>query len=490
MASLNMDDSQRYLQQQVEIRTLTGGAKSLSRAVVEDFRFAFRGAVLRPTDPDFDEARRIWNAMIDRRPALIARCTGTTDVVNAVRLACEHELLVSIRGGGHNISGLAVCEGGLMLDLSGMKEVAVEPARNVARAQAGCRLGDLDRATQLHGLATVLGFVSETGIGGLTVGGGFGYLTRRFGWTCDNLVSMEVVTADGTVVRAAGNENEDLFWALRGGGGNFGVVTSFEYRLHPVGPEIVGGAIAWRAEEAPAVLRLFRDLTRTAPRELTCVATLRTAPPASWLPEEIHGQPIVAMFICHTGRPEDGEALVAQVKRFGKPVADGIVRRSYVQMQSLIDATQPKGRRYYWKSEYLPDLEPGLLDGVIAQASRVPSPHSAILLFHIGGALNELPPGHSPAGNRDAAYVLNIMGSWEHAADDEANVRRTRECWRALRSFSTGGVYINFLTEEEGADRIAAAYGQKALQRLASIKQKYDPLNLFRHTKNITFPIA
>ena len=469
----------------VTMKMLDGTTTTLAREALEAFRAAFRGPLLTSGDAGYDDVRQIWNAMIDRRPALIARCTGTADVVQAVRLAREHRLLSSVRGGGHNIAGLAVCEGGLMIDLSLMKGVWVDPEARIARAQAGCTLGDLDRETQLHGLAAVLGFISATGIAGLTVGGGFGYLTRSRGWTCDNLVSVEVVTAEGKVVRAADEENDELFWCLRGGGGNFGIVTSFEYELFPVGPEIVGGAVVWKGEDAAAVLRFYREFAAAAPRELTSVAVLRIAPPAPWLPKEIHGRPVIAIFACHAGDPKEGEKLVAPIKAFGAPVADILVRRPYVQMQSLLDATQPKGRRYYWKSEYLSALEPALLGGIVEHAARIPSPHGAIILFQIEGALNEFPADHSPAGNRDAAYVLNITASWEEAADDAANVAWARGAWEAMRQFSTGGVYLNFLTEDEGADRTEAAYGTTTFARLAALKREYDPLNLFRHTKGV-----
>src|SRR5438045_96411 len=340
----------------LELKSLDGGSVTIPPEALQAFKSAFKGAVLGPDDAAYDETRKIWNAMIDRRPALIARCTGSADVVQAVRFARTHRLLSSVRSGGHNIAGLAVPEAGLMIDLSLLRGVWVDAAARTARCQAGCTLADVDRETQLHGLAAVLGFVSTTGIAGLTVGGGFGYLTRSQGWTCDTLVSMDVVTADGALVRASADENAELFWALRGGGGNFGIVTSFEYRLFPVGPEILGGAIAWRGDEAVQVLDAYRELSAAAPRELTSVAVLRRAPPAPWLPKEVHGQFIVAVFVCHTGRLEDGEALVAALRKVGKPVADIVTRRPYTQMQSLLDATQPKGRRYYWKSHYLPEV--------------------------------------------------------------------------------------------------------------------------------------
>lgn len=469
----------------LNLTRINGGTVDLAQDDLQSFKAGFKGQVLTADDAQYDEARKIWNAMIDRRPGLVARCTGTVDVVQAVRFARRHGLLCSVRGGGHNIAGLAVCEGGLMIDMSLLRGVWVDPVRRTALAQAGCTLADVDRETQLHGLAAVLGFVSATGIAGLTVGGGFGYLTRRHGWTCDTLVSMEVVTAGGEVLRVSEHEHEDLFWALRGGSGNFGIVTSFEYRLFPVGPEILGGAIAWSGDDAGQVLDAYREFSAGAPRELTSVAVLRTAPPAPWLPKEIHGKPIVAIFVCCCGKIEDGEALLAPLRALGHPVADIVTRRPYTQMQSLLDATQPKGRRYYWKSHYLPGIDRQTIDLAVEHAGRIQSPHSAILLFQIQGALGELPAGHSPAGNRDAAYVLNIAGSWEKPGDDAVNVRWARDCFDAMRSCSTGGTYINFLTEDEGQDRIEAAYGRANLDRLAALKRKYDPDNFFRHTKNV-----
>ena len=422
--------------------------------------------------------------MIDRRPALIVRCTGVADVVAGVNAARVHGLPLSIKGGGHNIAGLAVCEGGLMLDMSLLRGVEVDPAGRVARAEPGCLLGDVDRETQAHGLAAVLGFVAATGCAGLTLGGGFGYLTRRFGWTTDNLASIELVTADGRVVRASENENSDLFWGLCGGGGNFGVATGFEYRLHPVGPDVFAGAIAWRGEEAASVLELYRSVVTEAPRELTCVASLRLAPPAPWIAKEVHGKPIVALFVCYSGRLEDAERVLAPIKGFGSPVGDILQQRTYVSQQCLLDATQPKGRRYYWKSEYLQSFESALFTRAIEQASRIVSPHSAILLFPIDGALNELPDDHSAVGNRDAVGVLNIAASWERSEDDQANIEWSRNAWRDLRQFSTGGTYINFLTEEEGDDRTRAAY-RANYPRLAQLKAAWDPENLFHTNKNI-----
>ncbi len=457
---------------------------TLDASLVQGLRAGLRGPVLVPSDPGYDDTRAIWNAMIDRKPAVIARCLGTSDVIAGLRFAREHSLPVSIRGGGHNIAGLALAEGGLMLDLSLMRGVWVDRAARLARAQGGCLLGDVDRETQLHGLAAVLGFVSATGVAGLTLGGGFGYVSRRFGWTSDNVRAMDLVTADGRQVRASEQENADLFWALRGGGGNFGVVTGIDYELHPLGPEIYGGPVAWRAESAPEVLEAFRKTTAEAPPELTLVGLMRKAPPAPWLAKDVHGQLIVMVLSCHTGKPEDGEKLLAPLKSLGKPVGDVLQRRPYVSLQSLLDATQPKGRRYYWKSEYLPGIESDVLGKLHEHAGRITSPHSAVIVFQLGGEIAKRPVDHSAVGNRDAAAVLNITASWEKPEDDATNVEWARAAWRDMKRFSTGGTYVNFLTEEETGERVAAAYG-KNLKRLGEIKARWDPENVFRMNKNI-----
>lgn len=454
------------------------------RSALDAFRASVRGVLLLPDDPGYDEARSVWNAMIDRRPGLILRCLGVSDVVAGVNFARDNGLPLSIKGGGHNIAGLAVCDDGLMLDLSLMRGVWVDPATQTAHAQGGCLLGDVDRETQLHGLATVLGFVSNTGIAGLTLGGGFGYLTRRFGWTCDNAQSMEVVTADGAVRRASETENPDLFWGLRGGGGNLGVVTNFEYKLYPVGPMVMGGLIAWRMEEARGVLEVCHDLMENAPPEVAIGALLRKAPPAPWLPKEVHGQPIIAVVACDTGPIEEGQQRLAALKSFGSPVGDIVQPRPYAVQQSLLDATQPKGRRYYWKSEYISKIVPELLDKAIEHAERIVSPHSAIGLFSLGTAQSAYPADYSAAGNRDATAILIIPGSWEQMADDQVNIEWVRNAWQDMRRFSTGGTYVNFLTEEEHGDRLRAAYGQN-YARLVEVKSKWDPTNLFHMNKNI-----
>jgi FAD/FMN-containing dehydrogenase len=468
----------------MRVRTVSGRDIDLPQDVFNGWKGRLRGQVLVPGDAGYEDSRTVWNGMIDRRPAMVARCLGTADVIECVRFALEHDLLLCIKGGGHNIAGLAVADDSIMLDMSLMRGVWVDPRGGVAHAQAGCVLGDVDRETQLHGLAGVLGFISLTGIAGLTLGGGIGYLTRRWGWTADNVLAMNVVTAEGRRVRASSDENADLFWALRGGGGNFGVVTGIDFVLHQVGPQMVGGVVAWPASEAPKFIEIYRTLAQEAPPELTLVALMRPAPPAPWLPKERHGTPIVALLACYTGNPDEGEKAVAPIKSFGKPIGDVLTRRTYVEMQSLLDATQPKGRRYYWKSEYLPRIEPALLEGVIEHAGRIRSPHSAVILFQMEGALNRLGQEHSPAGNRDARYLLNIAGSWERPEDDSQNIEWAREAWNEMKRFSTGGTYINFLTEDEGADRTEAALGG-ALRRLTQIKTQWDPQNVFRTNRNI-----
>lgn len=468
----------------MKARSMEGHEVELTEDAINAFRMRLKGHLCLAGEAGYDDSRTVWNAMIDRRPAFVVRCLGTADVIAGVQFAREHDLLVCVKGGGHNIAGLASADGALMLDMSAMRGVWVDSARRVARAQPGCLLGDVDRETQLHGLAAVLGFVSATGAAGLTLGGGFGYLTRRYGWTADNVEGMDVVTAGGRPVRASRKENPDLFWGLRGGGGNFGVVTGIDYRLYPVGPEIVGGVVAWPADQAPGVLELYRELSEQAPRELTLVALMRPAPPAPWLPKQWHGKLIVGMLACYSGNPSEGERLVAPIKSFGSPIGDVLVRRPYVQQQSLLDATQPKGRRCYWKSEYLARVEPELCARVIENAQGIRSPHSAIILFQIEGALNELDEEHSPAGNRDARYVLTLPGAWEKPEDDEANIAWVRGAWNDMKRFSTGGTYLNFLTQDEGPERTEAALGGH-MRRLAEVKAAWDPDNVFRMNRNI-----
>lgn len=468
----------------MQLTSLGGSYADVGDAAIDALRAQLKGSILFAGDDGFEESRTVWNAMIDRTPAFVVRCADADDVAAGVAFAREHELLLSVKGGGHNIAGLAVAEGAVMLDLSPMRGVQVDVGSRVAHAQGGCLLSDLDGETQAHGLATALGFVSATGVGGLTLGGGFGYLSRRWGWTTDSVVGMDVVTAEGRRVRATATENPDLFWGLRGGGGNFGVVTNFDFALHPLGPEIMGGPVAWPASEAPRVLELYRTLAEEAPRELTLVSFMRLAPPAPWLTPEIHGKPIVAIIACHSGSPEEAERAVEPIKSFGNPVGDALVRRPYTQLQSMLDATQPKGRRYYWKSEYLPGIEPDLCERFIGHAGRIQSPFSTMILFQIAGALNDLDEDYSAAGNRDARFVLNIGGAWEGADNDAANVGWARQTWEGLRSFSTGGTYVNFLTEDESPERVRTSMGSN-IGRLAKVKARWDPDNFFRTNRNV-----
>ncbi|HEX5133525.1 MAG TPA: FAD-binding oxidoreductase [Candidatus Krumholzibacteria bacterium] len=457
----------------------------LDMARVDALRAALRGTLLTPEAPGYDESRALWNGMIDRRPALIVRCLGVSDVVTCVNFAREHGIALSMKGGGHNIAGLACCDGGLMLDFCNMRGVWVDSALRVAHAQGGCLLGDVDRETQLHGLAAPLGFVSLTGIAGLTLGGGFGYMSRQYGWTSDNVRSMTVVTAHGKIVRASEKENADLFWGLRGGGGNFGAVVDIEYSLYPLGPEIFGGAVVWRADSTLEVMELFRKTAAAAPPELTLVLVLRIAPPAPWIDKDVHGKPIAMILACHTGKVAEAEKLLAPIKAFGKPVGDMMQRRPYVTQQNLLDATQPKGRRYYWKSEFVSSFEPELFAKLKEHGDRLQSPHSAAILFQLGGAIGKLPDSHSAVGNRGTGGLFNITAAWDAPADDAKNVDWARKAWQDLKQFSTGGTYVNFLNEEEAGERIQDAYGGN-LARLAEIKRAWDPDNLFRMNKNIT----
>jgi len=465
-------------------KTLDGSEIDLKPEGIDGLRSRLKGQLLLSSDDGYENSRTVWNAMIDRRPALVVRPLGSADVIAAIQFAREYNLLTSIKGGGHNIAGLAAADGALMLDMSLMRSVWVDPQGKIAHAQAGALLGDLDRETQLHGLAAVLGFISLTGIAGLTLGGGFGYLTRRFGWTADNVAGMDIVTADARLVRASSTENAELFWGLRGGGGNFGVVTGIDYKLYPVGPEIVGGMVAWPASQAAGVFELFRGLSASAPRELTLALMMRMAPPAPWLPMEMHGKAIVLVLACYTGSAAEGEKAVEAIKSFGKPVGDILVRRPYTQMQTLFDAINPKGRRGYWKSEYLPQVESAFGEKLIEHAARMPSPHSVMVLFQLAGALNQLQADHSPVGNRDARYVLNLVGQWLQPEEDAANIAWTRSAWNDLKSFSTGGNYLNFQSDDEGRERLEAALGTN-FQRLAEIKKRWDPENVFRTNRNI-----
>ena len=469
----------------VQLTGLSGNARSLDSDTLERFGAELDGLLARPGEEEYAEATSIWNAQITRRPAAVVRAASTDDVARTVNFARDNEVELSIRGGGHNIAGLSLSDGGLTLDMSQLRSVEVDAGAKLARVAAGCTLGDVDRATQEHGLAATLGFVSATGVAGLTLGGGFGYLTRRFGWTVDDLEAVEIVTADGTVLRASRTENDDLFWAIRGGGGNFGVVTEFVYRLHEVGPQITAGLIAWPASRAQEVLDTFRRITESAPRELTLVAIRRNAPPAPWVPPEFHGTPIVIIVACHSGSPDQAGADLAPLLALGEPIADLIVVKDYAVQQTLLDATMPKGNNYYWKSEFVPGITDDLLEAYHAQFVDLKAPANQIVLFQIDGALGEHPEDDGAVGNRDAAFACVIQSMWlPDSAAAEANREWVRKAWNAMRPFSTGGNYVNFQTDDEPADRTAASY-RGNLARLGDVKAKFDPTNLFRVNRNI-----
>lgn len=454
--------------------------------VLEALAAELDGWVLEHGEPGFDEAVQIWNAMASRTPAVVVQPVSSADVSKVVAFAAARGLLVSIKGGGHNIAGTSLTEGGLTLDMSRLRSVQVDVERRVAAVGAGCRLGDVDRATQVHGLATVLGAVSRTGAAGLTLGGGFGYLSRRFGWAVDNLEEVEIVTADGAVLRAADGEHDDLFWALRGGGGNFGVVTRFTFSLYDVGPQVTGGLIAWDAEKADEVSSLYREICQAAPRELTLMLVMRRAPRTPVVPEHWHGRPIVSLVVCHTGTAERARDDLAAIRSLPHPVVDLLGPMRYVDVQSMLDASQPDGMHNYWKSEFLPELADGVLRGFVEHGGRITSPMSQAILFQLGGAVAEREPSATSFGNRDAAHVFFAAGCWAPSAPDAgAHVAWARSAWEAMRPYSTGGNYINVQTADEDDSRTREAY-RDSHQRLAEVKASYDPHNLFRVNRNIS----
>lgn len=456
----------------------------IADATVEQFGADLDGLFAPPGHDAYVEATTIWNGMIRKRPAAVIRAGSLGDVVRTVRRAAEREMELSIRGGGHNIAGLALTDGGVTLDMSSFREVDVDVDARRVRVGAGCLLGEVDRATQAHGLATALGFVSATGVAGLTLGGGFGYLTRRYGWTVDCLEEVEIVLADGSVTRASRTEEPELFWALRGGGGNFGVVTEFIYRLHEVGPQITGGVAAWPASRAEAVLDAYWSAAEASGRELTLAVIRRNAPRAPWLPESAHGTPIVMIVACHSGTPQQAQADLAAISALGDPIADLIGPREYVAQQSLLDATQPKGMNYYWKSEFVPGLSDELLQAYHAQFADMKAPANQMVLFHLAGAANELPEDDGAVGNREAAYACVVQSMGAPDVPPEANRAWVRRAWEAIRPFSTGGNYINFQTDDEPDARTAESY-RSNFERLRDAKRRYDPNNVFRVNRNI-----
>lgn len=450
---------------------------------IDELKRNISGQVILPHDDDYEGARKIWNAMIDKHPALIVRCASTTDVVRTVDFARDSELLLAVRGGGHNIAGNAMCDDGVVIDLSQMKAAIVDPAKRRVTIEGGATLADLDAATQAHGLATPVGINSTTGIAGLTLGGGFGWLSRKFGMTIDNLESAEVVTAAGEVIRASATEHPDLFWALRGGSGNFGVVTRFVFRLHPVGPGVLSGLIVYPFTEAKSVLQQYNKFIANAPDELSVWAVLRKAPPLPFLPEEVHGKEIIALAILYAGDPIKGEPLIEPLRKFGTPVGEHVGIQPYTAWQQTFDPLLTYGARNYWKSHNFTVLNDRLFDTVIEYVKKLPSPQCEIFFGAIGGATTRPAPDAAAYAHRDTLFVMNVHGRWEDPADDERCIRWARDYFKASAPFASGGVYVNFLTADE-EERVSAAYGSN-YDRLARVKRKYDPSNLFRMNQNI-----
>jgi FAD/FMN-containing dehydrogenase len=467
----------------IEIAGVDRGLVLLSSMQLEGLQSRVEGGLLRAGDAGWDDAVRIWNGMVAKAPALVLQPTSAADVAVAVRFAREYGLLLSIKGGGHNMAGTSIAERGLTLDMSRIRDVTVDPDRRLAHVGSGCLLQDVDRATQAHGLATPLGsFSSEVGVAGLTLGGGLGYLTRRFGWSVDNLEAVEIVTADGQIRTTSREEDANLFWALRGGGGNFGVVTRFTFRLHEVGPAITGGLMVWSADRADDVLATYRDITEAAPRELTMAVNMRLAPPAPFLPDSWHGKPIIAILLCHSG--ENAGADLAPLRALGEPLADLITEKPYTEQQSMLDGSEPKGHHYYWKTEYLAGLSNQFLDAFRDSASKVTSPLSESLIIHLAGALNDLADDDGAVGNREARYMSAFAGQWPPDAGDDEHIAWVRQAWESIRPFSTGGNYLNFQTADEEEERVRATYGTN-FDRLVEVKEEYDPDNVFRSNRNI-----
>ena len=464
--------------------TIAGGEIELPSRAVDHFGSSLRGELLRLGDPGYEPARELWNGMIDRRPALVARCVGVEDVAAAVNFARDHDVLLAVRGGGHGVAGHAVCDRGLVVDLSEMKGIVIDPAALTARAEGGCTLGDLDGETQRHGLATPLGVVTRTGIAGLTLSGGIGHLRRKHGLSCDNLASAQVVTADGAVLTASADENDDLFWAIRGGGGNFGVVTSFEYRLHPVGPEVFVCFVLYPADRAQETLRSCDRYLSEAPEELAPLAFLGRVPEAEDFPPESHGDPYIAFLAPYPGEVAEGERVVQPLRELGDPIVDLSGTMPWTEAQAILDEDYPDGWHYYWKSVNVPELSDELIKRLVSHAAAAPSPHSTIDVWYQGGAMARIGEEETAFANRGEPYLLGLEANWEAGSDSE-NVAWVREVFADMQSFSRGGVYLNFPGFlEEGEGLVREGYGRN-YERLVEAKTKYDPTNLFRLNANI-----
>ncbi len=456
------------------INTTSGAETGLTATAIEQFKGSLRGELFCPGDDHYDSARTIHNGMIDRRPALIVRCAGVADVMVAVTFARSHNLVVAVRGGGHGVPGFAVCDGGLMIDLSRMKSVRVDPVGRTARAEGGTTWGDFDHETQAFGLATTGGIARPTGIAGLTLGGGHGYLMRTYGLSCDNLLSVDVVTADGRLLTASATENADLFWGVRGGGGNFGVVTAFEYRLHPVS-QMLGGLLIYPMAQAKDLVRFYRDYTRTVPDALGSLINLATLP---------DGTPAVVILIAYSGDLDEGERLLRPLREFGSLLADQVGPLPYIALQSIVENFNPPGLRNYWKSNYLSDLSDAAIDVMVDHYRTVPAPNTHVVIEHLGGAVSRVGADETAVDHREAPYNFLIVGMWADAAEDAKVIGWVRELWGALQPFSSGGLYVNYEAEHD-VDRVKAAYSPVKYARLVAVKDKYDPTNLFRLNQNI-----
>lgn len=456
---------------------------SIDDASVDKLKTSFRGELIRPTDTSYDQYRKVWNGSIDRRPGLIARCTGVADVMAAVRFAREHELLTAVRGGGHSFPGHSVCDGGLVIDLGPMKGIRVDLEDKTVRAQAGVLLGELDRETQAFGLAAPAGIVTHTGIAGLTLGGGTGWLMRKFGLTIDNLRSVDLVTANGEFIKASAEENPDLFWGVRGGGGNFGIVTEFEFRLRPLGPQVMAGPVFWPMEDAPKVLRFYRDWIADCPDELMTIVVQRKAPALPIFPAEVVGQRVLAIAACYAGPVADGERVVRPLKSFGAPVLDLCMPKPFVVHQQTFDPSFRHGDWYYVRSCDVAGLNDDIIDIIVEYGKRIVSPITSMALWQMGGAVSRVGENETAFHGRNAGFTFNINGNSKSAEGFEAEREWARAYWSALAPYHTS-VYVNFLMEE-GESRIRQAYGAAKYDRLKALKRKYDPTNLFRLNQNI-----
>jgi FAD/FMN-containing dehydrogenase len=457
----------------------------IEESVVAGLQARMRGELIQPGDESYDEARKIWNGMIDKKPALIARCASADDVVASVNFARENGILLAVRGGGHNVAGTASADGGLVIDLSPMKGVRVDSERHTVRAEGGVTIGELDEETQKFGLATPMGVVSETGIAGLTLGGGIGWLRRKYGLSSDNLVSVDIVTADGRYLTASETENPDLFWGIRGGGGNFGVVTSFEYRLYPVGPEVMFCFVLYPGDRAKEVLRFCEEYVTQAPDEVSPLGVLGRVPHDEIFPEEWHGKPYAAILAMYLGSVEEGEQILKPLRDLGDPITDLSEPMTYVEVQKVLDEDYPEGGRYYWKSVNVNGLGDEEIEHLMAHAETAPSDHSTIDVWYQGGAMNQVGAEETAFGDRSAPYLLGVEGNWEEPHEDEANVAWVRECVADMQRFSDGGMYLNFPGFlEEGQEMMRDAYGEN-YERLVVLKNEYDPTNFFRMNQNV-----